>query len=153
MPKKKPSLFLLLDVHSGTDFDGPDFAVVELTLADAKGLLARVETTKKLKAADHEVLRVSYWDGAADYFQSDDIEDDLTDVDGKEVSWGDGVFVLDHLPVKAPENCIRVECSQIKVSDDDVFWTTIPKHTDITVETSLVEINVILDIVKRLEAI
>lgn len=95
--------------------DGFDYFVVEISPEMAQALLDRIKLFKDVQRHDRQAYELYFWEYSGDYFGGDPGEHDAS----SEPSW--------------------TECSQLVVSENEVFWTAIPKHTDIYVTTDSIK--------------
>lgn len=108
----KESRRFVLAVSCANEYlDGFDYFVIDLDPAYAERLLKRIELFRSLKRQDSEVYELYFWDHQGGFFGGEPDE---------------------HDEAREPAH---TECSQLVVGDGYVFWTAIPKHTDVYVTT------------------
>jgi hypothetical protein len=107
--------FVLRASCSNEYLDGFDFFVVEIGPEYARLLLERIKLLQAVRAKDDEAYELYFWDYSGDYFGGDPDEQD------------------------GPSEPSRTECHQLVAREDEVLWTAIPKHTDVTVTTDSIK--------------
>jgi hypothetical protein len=121
----QPTKKLILPVSSSNEFfDEIDHAVIELEQADIDRIKAMSEIVKNAKSVHDGVYKIVAFDYNVTAMKAEYDEE----LDG------------DRLPLVEPEDA-RIECECVNVTDDDFFWTFIPKHTETRCETESVSIS------------
>ena len=92
-----------------------DYFKVLITPEIAKKCLQRTEMVKALKAFDASCFEISFWDGRGDYFTGD--------------------YEEGHDATQTPLSC---ECAKLVATDTGVYWSCVPKHSEITITTESV---------------
>lgn len=128
------SKWILLRVWSNNEwYDGCEFALVEVDIPFMTKLLERLDNVRGWKTEDSELYNARYWDyslewyshlGSAEDSKLYDIQDFL---DG---SMPDEFLLLDEKPEIPVDAVTRVEAPTVVVSDNDLYWTTYPKHSE-----------------------
>jgi len=122
----EPKRFILGVSCSNEYLDGFDYFVVDVDPTCAQLLLKRIELVRSLKKQDSDVYELYFWDYQGDFFAGDSDEHD----GGREPS--------------------TAECQQLAVRENDLFWTAIPKHTDIYVVTDSIRADQLAEITASL---
>ncbi len=122
---------LILECHSA-DVGQIAHAVIQLDDAAVAKILARGETFRALHAADSEATSVEFSVGSCRFYLHDDNCAEALDEAGES-----HVFVGDDFEADGGEDDDgeRTECDTLVVTENDVWWTCLPKHGDIIVET------------------
>ena len=117
----------ILSVSSANEYlDAFDYFVVEISPEYAQTLLKRIELLRSLKKQDSDVYELYLWDYNGDFFGGHPDEHD------------------------ASRESSSAECNQLAVRENDVFWTAIPKHTDIYVTTDSIRVDQLAEIAASL---
>ena len=134
-----------------------DYAVVELTAALVEQIRRRVELARQVGQQDNDLYELSFWGGTAEFYDHGLIEAcqeaiaaarKETDGDQAACDWLSGLEQDEHalLPPTVDlgaHELQRTECDQMVVRTSplsstpqvEIFWTAVPKHTDIDVAT------------------
>jgi hypothetical protein len=142
---------VLLDCRSSHDDTcGCDYALVDLSPKTARAFLDRHKRFMKLRSTS-EALNVRWLSGHAEYFSPDgDIYAELDSRPTKEATERvarvlellDGknyAVVPDDFEI--PDSMVaRTECEELAVCRDGVWFSCVPKHTDVVVETRLLPV-------------
>lgn len=120
----QPTKKLILPVTSSNEFfDEFDHAVIELEQADIDRIKAMSEIVKNAKSVHSGMYKIVAFDYVT--VMKADYDEEL-----------DG----DRLPLVEPEYA-TTECDCVNVTDDNFYWTFIPKHTSTRCETESVSIS------------
>ena len=118
-----------------------DAAVVTLTAELIALILKRRATAKHLKQEDNDVEGIRYWDGNITYYSHAVF--DALGIDNGDPCWED---VPDAPDKDQYEHIQNTECDVMCVSETDVYWQAIPKHSSIRIETDSFSLKDIEDI-------
>lgn len=123
---------LLLQTHSSNGEYDADIscAVVDITREYARELVQKHDIFMKVKKEQSDAHELYFWDSQAEYACNSDV-----DYPEEEIS-----------ETTIEISAARTECDQLVVRERGVAWTMIPKHTDIYITTSEVEIEKIRDL-------
>lgn len=111
----------VLEAHcsdSYADLDGYDCYVLTVNPAYAEVLLRRVELLRAANRQDSAAYELYFWDAAGEFHGRD--------FDAEELA-----------PSGEPS---RTECDQLVVCANELFWTSIPKYTDVYVTTDAIPV-------------
>jgi len=100
------------------------YVFVDLTPTLARQMLKRVAEFKRTKAKDTHALETYYWNHEAIYLSYGQVSE-------KEQEAVNTDLVVDATTKITFADGARVECNQMIVSDDCVYFTAIPKHSSI----------------------
>ncbi len=89
--------------------EGYSCCVVEITQEYATLILARMKALDELHAADDRAYEIYFWDNDAEWYATDYDAEELVEIG----------------------EASRTECDQSIVRQDEICWTTIPKHSDV----------------------
>jgi len=141
-------LLLNVSIYEHCDF-GADYALVCLTPEFAKRILKRRDLWRTAKVQDTALYELTFWGIDVDWIHRGDGEDPGTEaidfdewIDGfvspeqlKQLSGGDPVQVPGSFTV--PEHFHqRTECAQMVMVDDEIRFTSYPRHIDFEQSTS-----------------
>lgn len=153
-------MHIILDTHSSnSEYNcGCDYAIVELTPALGEEIRQRIELARQAGQRDNDLYELYFWGGTAAFYDLDLIEAceealaasaEAADTDRVVCDWisqleKQGRALLPagvDLEKLQPQ---RTECDQVIIRCSpslhnpgfEVAWTTIPKHSDIYVNTS-----------------
>jgi hypothetical protein len=119
-------------VYSGQDdYCDADWAILEISPGCAWLMLQRMDMATAQKGRDGTLYALSFWDSLPTFVRYDTLPEELADkVEDEEL------VLLDHpLPV-AEDNIAAVECGQVIVRPDEIYWKAYLKHTSIALETA-----------------
>ena len=116
----------ILRVYGGNDYTETDAAFVELDDETLGKIRSRMGLAKMMKSDDSEFIRLSFFDYTPDFFVAETLGGDMQDRVEEQQR-----FETEVTEVAA----VRVDVTQIHVTEDRVYWTTYLKHTDIRLET------------------
>jgi len=132
---------LLLATHSSnSEYNAEcDYAILDLTKELARAILKRIVLVSKLKKDDPDLCRMSFWDYSARFIACGTIEDE---------DFMEGFDDRVELPEGFDTNTSwfkqqRTDMDRMFVDEDSVYWESIPKHTDIYVETRALPVDLI----------
>ncbi len=138
--------FVLLRVNDPQDgFDHAVVAVVEMTPKLAKKIIARSKEFKKLVRKDPDLVRLTFYNRSVEYHYRDDevlTEEELNNID-------DEVRVSrskDPFPEDEGEN---TEYDQMLVDDEDVWWRTSSKHSEVFATTAPFSLKHVAEFAKK----
>jgi hypothetical protein len=118
------------------------YVFVKVTPELAKLILKRVVTFRRLKKEDKEALETYYWDRNALYLRHEKVEEE----DAKEINTDLLIETKRSFDLDTSEN---MECCQMRVDEDTVGFTAIPKHTSIYITSERIPLNVIREVLKK----
>jgi hypothetical protein len=162
--EKPKTLYLLLPVTCANEFlDGrPNYAVIEVDRGLVDRVLAQLARVKRYKKEeDPHIYEFRSWDPSPIWFQiptekwSEDTHKDL--LTGEEYGMvnfeNSEPILLDAMPDFDVDNSDnRTQCETRIVTDSDVKWDAIPKHTSDYVDTAQVSLETWKAIRKLLKA-
>jgi hypothetical protein len=121
---------LLLNCYVTNDFDGYQYAFLELTADLAQLILKRKADFYALDAKDGALTQIEYWDCSPIHCSK--LPETLTETLGYGCD-----FVETSCFAEDFENLAeRIECHRMVITRTDVYWTCFPKHVDgVHVET------------------
>ena len=164
MPDKKPkTLYLLLDVSCANEFLDcrPNYAVIKVDLDLVDRLLAQLARVKRYKKEeDPDIYEFRSWDISPTWFHS--LTNEWSEMDHTDLLTGEtdamllvqnsSPVLLDAMPGFIEDDDNRTECETRIVTDSDVKWDAIPKHTSDYVDTAQVSLETWKAIRKLLKA-
>lgn len=131
---------LLLTTSSHPEANGNcDVAIVAITPALAQHILERITVLQTLQTQDGSLHQLRYWDNAVDYAcMHDTLEEevwrwtgrDVWDALNQEVVEMAGNFTI------GQDSLQRVDCAQMVVTHDGVYWVATLTHGDIHIRTA-----------------
>lgn len=119
-------------VYSGEDdYCDADWATLEISPGCAWLMLQRMDMAAAQKSRDGDLYALTFWDSLPTFVRYDTLPEELAGkVEDEEL------VLLDHpLPV-AENNIAAVECGQVIVRPDEIYWKAYLKHTSIALETA-----------------
>lgn len=120
--------------HYDADISGA-FVVIDSDLA--KLILTRAKALKKLKGEDEQTFKIHFWDGNCRYFGHgtlpEGVQEDLDGAGG----WIEAPPDFD-LPYEKSAN---MECEQMVVSLEGIYFWAIPKHDSVIITTDEIPFN------------
>jgi hypothetical protein len=127
------------------NFDGCQYALIELSDEAKKEIIARRELFQMVKSKDSGLWSLTFWDAACEFYDYDDWapEDAFTDEQAKRFE-AQGYLVLPDDFEESEADAARTECDRMVVTADSVYWKCIAKHTDVYVETRQLPYEVLL---------
>ena len=143
----KPITHLIVDT-SGSDEDfngGCDYCLVEMTAEYVSWLLRHTDRVAGLRKIDDSAYVLECWDATSQYFCDNDELTKLSDLGEVNLHSGAPLF-LDAAPKIGEEYFQRVEGHGVRISEDGVCWTACPKHTNISVTSTSVRRETLLEI-------
>jgi hypothetical protein len=166
---------ILSTSSTNAEFNGDcDYAVVDLTPALMEQIRRRVELARQIGQQDNDLYELCFWGGTADFYNYGLIEacqeaiaaaGKDTDGDQAACDWLSALERNEHalLPPTVDlgaHEIQRTECDQIVVRttplsrnpQDEIVWTTVPKHTDIDVTTNSLSLTALESYVRNGEA-
>lgn len=128
---------LLLKCRSNSEYENDigAYAIVDFTDDLLKLVAKRRKAFIAAKEQDKELVEMYFWDSSPDYYPIGSMEkkqeagesfDDLLAQDE-----GDGEFIeIDAAFEVEPDEAApsRMECFQMVIDENEVFWTAVPKH-------------------------
>ena len=119
------------------DYDADiSFVFVDLYPALARLMLKRIAEFKRLKKKDSSALETYYWNHEAVYLSYGQVSE-------KEQKAVNTDLIVDATTKITFEDGQRVECNQMIVSDDCVYFTAIPKHSSIYIQSEQIPLKTI----------
>jgi hypothetical protein len=143
----KPITHLIVDT-SGSDEDfngGCDYCLVEMTAEYISWLLRHTDRVARLRKIDDSAYVLECWDATPQYFCDNDGLAKLIDLGDVNLHSGAPLF-LDAAPEIDEEYFQRIEGHAVRISEDGVCWTACPKHTNISVTSTSVRRETLLEI-------
>jgi hypothetical protein len=139
---------LLIRAHCGTPYEGlGDYVVLAITPELCDRVKVRKYLAQQAKRSDSEFWAMKFWEGACDWYSTEDGFDEEVLVaklkaagvfDGEDEDWfqnHDYMELPEDFEFPEDEGLARMECQEMVVVDDGVWFQAIPKHTDVTSET------------------
>jgi hypothetical protein len=128
---------------SNEDWNGDcDVVMIEVTQPLAERILdihrARLVAAQAL---GERFLEVSFYEYSAGYYPAQ-LAEQIPGLEKESECWTDGGEEIE-------ENLAqRTDCDLIHVSDDDVYWTCSPRHSNVEISTPRIRISEIEEIVR-----
>lgn len=119
-----------------------DAAIIEDTPALRAMIRERVTIMKTLKAAQPGLWSMSYWDGHATYVSYSTLTSMGLD---NAFEGGDGE-VEEHDIALGEDMGERIECAEMIVTDDAIYWKCVPKHSEIDLHTAEISIKYLAEL-------
>lgn len=136
---------LLLTTSSHPEADGNcDVAVITITPALARHILKRITLLQALHTQDGSLHQLRYWDDAVDYAcVHAALEEEIWRWTGKEVwdALNQEVVEIDGNFTIGQDYLQRVDCTQIVVTHDGVYWIATLTHGDVHLRTASLPIS------------
>lgn len=123
----------ILYVRGGNDYTETDACFVEVDEGLAKKVKTRIALAKAAKADDPEFTRLVFWDSSPLFFPAETLGEELWDrVQEEQIFEAPDGMTEDDIAA------VRVECIQMHVTEDRVYWACYLKHTDIRMESEAI---------------
>jgi hypothetical protein len=116
---------MMLDVHALGEWDSPLYCAIEMDAHRAAGLLKLMEHVRSLRKEDGSVYALCVWDCPGQY--TDDQEPEGSNEE--DPYW-------------------RMDCQQVVITDDGVYWTARLKGTAYEVETDAIDRQQLREVAK-----
>jgi hypothetical protein len=105
----------------------------------------------RLHKADDSVYNLECWDATPSYFRFNDRLEVIRDIYGDlavDVPRGDPILLTAD-PGFKEEDFQRVECCRVQATEDEVWWTTYVKHTNVRIDAACISRKTLLKIWNR----
>jgi len=150
---KPPITHLVIDTSSTDEnYNGDcDYALVPMTPDYVEDLLWYMSEVARLRRAEENLYSIELWDATPVYFRWNLRLETVQDVYGDSAAYvprGEPVLLTED-PRFAEEDFQEVECRTVQAAEDEVWWTSYVKHTNVRIETAHVPKKVFLEIRKR----
>lgn len=127
-------ILILSTSSSDENFNGDcDYAVVNLTPELARLAISRIDMVRKAKAKDKGVYSIDFRDYSAGYVGFSEKVEELLEacptIPRSDIRHAEKVDI----PEEAYQSTIA---DTMVATDDEVSWETIPRHSNVTVETA-----------------
>ena len=137
--------YLVAEVGGAGDSDC-DLAVIPYYLTLLKEWVRRIRFVADMKTQNSGLYCAVWWDYTPVFVSSIP----LSKSEQRKLDEA-GVVIVNKTKDFPSGHEHRVECSQLHVTEDDIYWTAIPKFYDFAVETHLVSLEVLKDEIRNLE--
>jgi len=150
---KPPITHLVIDTSSTDEnYNGDcDYALVPMTPDYVEDLLWYMSEVARMSRAEESLYSIELWDATPAYFRWNLRLETVQDACGDsaaDVPRGEPVLLTAD-PGFTEEDFQEVECRTVQAAEDEVWWTTYVKHTNVRIETAHVPRKVLLEIRKR----
>lgn len=144
---------LLLGTHTSSDTNCEcDYAFIDFTSKKAKEVLRKIGLVQELRAKEELVSCVEFLTGVEPGYL--EYTDKIEEIQTEENTVADNVWNAEALEVKE-DDFNRTECDRLiiyanwnKVVGPTIFWRTVPKHSDVEIETDYIPMELIERIAK-----
>jgi hypothetical protein len=134
----------MLGSSTNNDYNADiSYVYVELTPAVARRALRRIAELRRLKEKEPRVIETYYFDDNAVYLRYEQVGRRDTDAVGKYLT----------VEVKASSTKTwegeNVECNQMVATDSSIYFTAIPKHSNIYIVSEHIGVDMLREASKR----
>jgi hypothetical protein len=143
---------IMLSVNSAAD-TRPDYAVIDLTPALARDIIAKNELVRQINLKDDSVMHVEFYNVPANYFELCD-ESEKVIADNDELS--DGIWIAEELIIPE-DDFYRTECERLViyananpgVGGPTILYKAAAKYSDVEFCTAYIPLPLIEQIAKE----
>ena len=132
-------MILVTKTHSTNDDYNADcdYCIIAITKEVAETILKRRKAFLKMKETDKDLQKMFFWGGTQEMFHGQGLEDGPSIEADKQYLTEEQAELLEDnrwvaLPddFKGPEDFQRTECDMMVITEDGVWWSSMPKYYD-----------------------